>query len=80
MRSVDCVIVAGDVFDTSAPAPEAERLVYGFFGELYGAGIPAVGDRRQPRPPEAAGRGGAAADVAGHPRAGCGARAGGRRR
>jgi exonuclease SbcD len=41
-ESVDCVIVAGDVFDTSAPAPEAERLVYGFFGELYGAGIPAV--------------------------------------
>ena len=41
-ESVACVIVAGDVFDTSAPAPEAERLVYGFFGELYGAGIPAV--------------------------------------
>ena len=30
------------MFDTSAPAPEAERLVYGFFGELHGAGIPAV--------------------------------------
>lgn len=27
-RSVDLVVVAGDLFDTAAPAPEAERLVY----------------------------------------------------
>ena len=41
-HAVDCLLVAGDVFDTSAPPPEAEALVYGFFRELYGAGIPAV--------------------------------------
>jgi len=41
-RGVDCLLVAGDVFDTSTPPPEAEALVYGFFRELYGAGIPAV--------------------------------------
>jgi exonuclease SbcD len=41
-HTVDCLLVAGDVFDTSAPPPEAEALVYGFFRELYGAGIPAV--------------------------------------
>ncbi|MBW3663837.1 MAG: exonuclease SbcCD subunit D [Actinobacteria bacterium] len=28
-RDVDLVIVAGDVFDTAAPSPEAERIVYG---------------------------------------------------
>jgi exonuclease SbcD len=41
-EAVDCLLVAGDVFDTSAPSPESEALVYGFFGELYAAGIPAV--------------------------------------
>jgi exonuclease SbcD len=41
-HSVDCLLVAGDVFDTSAPPPEAEALIYRFFRELYGAGIPAV--------------------------------------
>jgi exonuclease SbcD len=41
-HAVDCLLVAGDVFDTSAPPPEAEALVYAFFRELYGAGIPAV--------------------------------------
>jgi exonuclease SbcD len=41
-HGVDCLLVAGDVFDTSTPQPEAEALVYGFFRELYGAGIPAV--------------------------------------
>ena len=41
-HEVDCLLVAGDIFDTSAPPPEAEQLVYAFFQELYGAGIPAV--------------------------------------
>ncbi len=41
-HDVDCLLVAGDIFDTSAPPPEAEQLVYAFFRELYGAGIPAV--------------------------------------
>jgi exonuclease SbcD len=51
-QAVDCVLIAGDVFDTSAPAPEAEQLVYSFFGELAGAGIPAVviaGNHDHPR-------------------------------
>lgn len=41
-QNVDFVLVAGDVFDTSTPAPESERLVYSFFQELHGAKIPAV--------------------------------------
>ncbi len=41
-HDVDCLLVAGDVFDTSTPPPEAEQLVYAFFRELYGAGTPAV--------------------------------------
>jgi exonuclease SbcD len=41
-QHVDCLLVAGDVFDSSAPTAEAERIVFGFFRELHGAGIPAV--------------------------------------
>jgi DNA repair protein SbcD/Mre11 len=55
-QAVDCVLVAGDIFDTSAPSPEAETLVYRFFGELHGAGIPAVviaGNHDHPRRLEA---------------------------
>jgi exonuclease SbcD len=39
---VDAVLVAGDVFDSPAPAPEAERLVYDFLARLLAEGIPAV--------------------------------------
>jgi len=49
---VDCVLVAGDVFDSAVPTPEAERIVFHFFGELVGAGIPAVviaGNHDHPR-------------------------------
>ncbi|MGE0060132.1 MAG: exonuclease SbcCD subunit D, partial [Dehalococcoidia bacterium] len=49
---VDCLLVAGDVFDTSAPTPDAERIVYQFFQELHGLGIPAVviaGNHDHPR-------------------------------
>jgi exonuclease SbcD len=55
-QAVDCVLLAGDIFDTSAPSPEAETLVYSFFGELSGAGIPAViiaGNHDHPRRLEA---------------------------
>lgn len=51
-HAVDCLLVAGDIFDTSTPPPEAEALVYAFFRELYGAGIPAVaiaGNHDHPR-------------------------------
>jgi exonuclease SbcD len=51
-HAIDCLLVAGDIFDTSAPPPEAEALVYGFFRELYGAGIPAIviaGNHDHPR-------------------------------
>jgi len=51
-QAVDCVIVAGDVYDTSAPPPEAERLLYDFLRELHGAGIPTVliaGNHDHPR-------------------------------
>jgi exonuclease SbcD len=40
-NKVDAVLIAGDVFDSSAPSPESEALVYNFFRELHGAGIPA---------------------------------------
>ncbi len=39
---VDAVLVAGDVFDSAVPPPEAERIFFHFVGELVGAGIPAV--------------------------------------
>jgi len=39
---VDCVLVAGDVYDSYAPPADAERLVYDFFAELVGAGMCAV--------------------------------------
>ncbi len=50
------MLIAGDIFDTSAPSAEAETLVYRFFGELSGAGIPAVviaGNHDHPRRLEA---------------------------
>jgi len=34
--------VAGDVFDSHAPPPDAERMVYQFLAELVGRKIPAV--------------------------------------
>jgi exonuclease SbcD len=41
-EAVDCLLVAGDVFDTTTPPPEAEALLFDFLRELFGAGIPAV--------------------------------------
>ncbi|MEO6197509.1 MAG: exonuclease SbcCD subunit D [Dehalococcoidia bacterium] len=51
-REVDALLVAGDIFDSVAPPPEAERIVFDFFRELIGAGIPAVviaGNHDNPR-------------------------------
>jgi len=51
-RGVDCVLVAGDIYDVAVPAPDAERIVFHFFGRLVGAGIPAVviaGNHDHPR-------------------------------
>ncbi len=41
-EQVDCLLVAGDVFDSTTPPPEAEELLFSFLRELFGAGIPAV--------------------------------------
>jgi exonuclease SbcD len=41
-RRVDAVLVAGDVFDSPAPPPEAEKLVYDFLARLLAEGIAAV--------------------------------------
>jgi exonuclease SbcD len=41
-EAVDCLLVAGDIFDSIAPPAEAERIVFEFLGELIGARIPAV--------------------------------------
>jgi exonuclease SbcD len=51
-RDVDCVLVAGDIYDVAVPTPDAERIVFHFFGRLVGAGIPAVviaGNHDHPR-------------------------------
>ena len=39
---IDCVLITGDIFDSQAPSPEAERLAFNFFSELRGANISAV--------------------------------------
>ena len=39
---VDAVLLGGDVFDSAAPPPEAEKLVYDFFARLIPEGIAAV--------------------------------------
>lgn len=38
-EGVDAVLIAGDIFDTSSPPPEAERLLYDTLGDLLGHGI-----------------------------------------
>jgi DNA repair protein SbcD/Mre11 len=39
---VDAVLVAGDIFDSTAPPPEAEKLVFDFLSRLIRDGIPCV--------------------------------------
>lgn len=49
---VDCLLVCGDLFDSHAPSPEAERLAFHFFAELVGRNLPAVvigGNHDHPR-------------------------------
>lgn len=41
-EAVDLVLVAGDLYDTKHPTPDAEAAVYEFFGTLAQAGIPSV--------------------------------------
>jgi exonuclease SbcD len=41
-RKVDAVLIAGDVFDSPAPPPEAERLVYDFLARLVSERIACV--------------------------------------
>lgn len=51
-RKVDVVLVAGDVFDSPAPPPEAEKLVYDFFARLLPERIACVliaGNHDHPR-------------------------------
>lgn len=51
-QRVDTVLIAGDIFDSAVPPPEAERIFFHFIGELVGANIPAVviaGNHDHPR-------------------------------
>jgi DNA repair protein SbcD/Mre11 len=41
-ETVDCLLITGDIFDSQAPPPEAERLAFNFFSELRGSSTPAV--------------------------------------
>lgn len=41
-EKADLFLLAGDVFESFAPSPDAERLVYNALAELVGAGIPVV--------------------------------------
>jgi exonuclease SbcD len=41
-RQVDAVLVAGDAFDSPAPPPEADKLVYDFLARLVPEGIACV--------------------------------------
>lgn len=41
-RRVDLLLMSGDIFDSGAPNPAAERLVFGFFKRIGRAGIKSV--------------------------------------
>jgi DNA repair protein SbcD/Mre11 len=41
-EKIDCALITGDVFDSQAPPPEAERLAFNFFSELRNLKVPAV--------------------------------------
>jgi len=51
-EKIDCLLVAGDIFDSVAPPPEAERIVFDFLRELISERVPAViiaGNHDNPR-------------------------------
>lgn len=55
-EEVDCLLVCGDLFDSQAPPPDAERLVYDFLAEAAGLRIAIVaiaGNHDHPRRLEA---------------------------
>jgi exonuclease SbcD len=58
-EAVDLVLVAGDLYDSKHPTPDAEAAVYEFFATLARAGIPSVaiaGNHDSPVRLDAAGR------------------------
>ena len=59
-EAVDLVIVAGDLFDTAAPTPESERIVYRALLDLAAGGRPVVVVAGNHDSAAAAGGGGAA--------------------
>jgi exonuclease SbcD len=51
-ESIDCLLVAGDIFESVAPQPESERIFFDFLRELVGERISAVivgGNHDHPR-------------------------------
>ncbi|TAJ21883.1 MAG: exonuclease SbcCD subunit D [Dehalococcoidia bacterium] len=58
-RQVDVVLVCGDIYDSTSPPPEAERLLANTLRELVGSGVEVVliaGNHDHPRRLEALGR------------------------
>ncbi len=58
-EQVDALIVAGDIWDSASPSPDADRLLFDALRELIGHGIEAVlvsGNHDSPRKLEAIGR------------------------
>jgi exonuclease SbcD len=41
-EKIDCVLITGDVFDSQAPPPDAERLAFNFFSEIRSLGVQGV--------------------------------------
>ena len=56
-ENVDVVLVAGDLFETAAPAAKAQGLVMRSLLALREDGLARRGDRREPRQPGPAGCG-----------------------
>ena len=46
-RSVDCLLISGDVFDVAMPSNEAQRLYYSFLSRLLEAGCRRVAVARR---------------------------------